>query len=142
MTQIKANYILIIHSQYKLSPMKIPTQIDDRFRYGLLFVYLLVIIIGIPISSHYQRKEMAHFINTKLNSRIIDLKGIPKGQFVIKLNHQNDTVEFKLPITPNTRLDSFHIGDSLSKNANSGDVDVFRTDQFGYPIKVSEFYMN
>jgi hypothetical protein len=119
--------------------MPLPFKIDDRILYFLVFSMFCILTIIIRESDP---KNLDHFLEIKLNSKIIELGRLRKGLFLIKLKHQNETVEFNLPVSGVAELDSIHIGDSLSKNANSRDVEVFRLDEFGYPYKVSDFYIH
>lgn len=121
--------------------MKEVIEISKRNQYILIGLFLTVIVIA---TTYFTRNwlrwqtELKNFRASKINSRILELKDLNRGNYLMKLNGKESIVEFDLPISFEVKRDKIQVGDSLSKMANSGNCEIFRINDQGYSTKVSE----
>jgi hypothetical protein len=64
--------------------------------------------------------EMLSFKNLQINSKIIGLKDLNRGNYEITFVVKDSVMKFDLPIAFEVRQDSIAIGDSLAKEAQMG----------------------
>ncbi len=73
--------------------------------------------------------EMLSFKNLQINSKIIGLKDLNRGNYEITFVVKDSVMTFDLPIAYEARQDSIAIGNSLSKEAQNGRFEIFRLDE-------------
>jgi len=73
--------------------------------------------------------EMLSFKNLQINSKIIGLKDLNRGNYEITCVVKDSVMKFDLPIAYEARQDSIAIGDSLSKEAQNGRFEIFRMNE-------------
>lgn len=84
------------------------------------------------------QEEIKVFKTAKINSNILYLKNLNRGNYLIKLNIEDTIAEFDLPISYEVKRDGIKVGDSLSKLANSEKFEIYRIGNNNSSIKVSE----
>lgn len=84
------------------------------------------------------QEEIKVFKTAKINSKILYLKNLKRGNYLIKLNIEDTIAEFDLPISYEVKRDGIKVGDSLSKLANSEKFEIYRIGNNNSSIKVSE----
>ena len=72
------------------------------------------------------QEELNEFRKLNINSRMLELKDLNRGNHLLKIVVNNDTLEFSLPISYDVKKYRVLTGDSISKNANSGKFDIYR----------------
>ncbi len=121
--------------------MKQVLELSKKGKYILIGLFLTVIVVA---TTYFTRnwllwqKKLEYFKTNKIDSKILDLKYLQRGDYLVKLNLVDSIVEFDLPISFEVKRDKIQIGDSLSKMANSGKCEIFRINNNGNITKVSE----
>jgi hypothetical protein len=85
------------------------------------------------------QKEMESFKSSEINSRILELKNLNRGNYLVKVNIKNSIREFDLPISFEVKRDNIQVGDSLSKKSGSGRCEIYRKNVNGELSKISDF---
>lgn len=121
--------------------MKEYWNISKKTNYFILLPFAIAVVI---MTIYFTRNwiewqdEMQSFNDIKINSRIIGLRDLNRGNYEIRLNVDGRVMNFDLPIAFEVKRDSIAIGDSLSKDAMNGRFEVFRIIDKSKVIKISE----
>ncbi len=124
------------------NPMKVKIAMSKKSRYTLIGVFCTLILFASFFFSRNWinwQEELKYFKTIKINSGILELKELNRGNCQVKLNVKETVIEFNLPISFEVKRDHIQAGDSLSKNENSGVCEIYRLDQDGKAQKVSEW---
>lgn len=96
----------------------------------LIVIYVSIFISGIVF---FTRKYLEHkekikiFIGKEVKGRIIALKDINRGSYIISIKTFNDTINQSLGIAWHIEKYNIQVGDSVSKEANSRIMIFYRT---------------
>jgi hypothetical protein len=103
-----------------------------------------VIIIAIYFTKNWieYQDKIQSFKDSKINSRIIKLKDLNRGNYEIQLNVKDKVMSFDLPIAYEVIKDSIEIGDSLVKDAMNGKFEIYRIKDNSNIEKISESIIN
>jgi hypothetical protein len=107
----------------------------------LISIFLLVILSAVIFfTRNWLRwdKEIDSLKAEKINSKIVELKDLQRGSYLIGLKVGSNTIQFSLPIAFEVRRDHIQVGDSLSKPAGSKTCEIFRIQPDGQSVKISE----
>ena len=124
--------------------MKEEIEISNRTKYVLFGSYLMVIVFAIIYFTNNwldQQKKMDNFKKSIINARILVLKDLQRGNYLIELKVGNTIKAFSLPIAYEIKRDNIQVGDSLSKQNDTDKFEIFRTDMLGRTVKVSEIIL-
>ena len=119
---------------------KIP--ISKTTKYILVSIFssiILIVVLFFTRNWFTWKEELKYFKSIKINSRILELKELNRGNYQVKLGVKDTLIEFALPISFEVKRDNIQVGDSLSKNENSELCEIFRLDRDGKAQMVSEF---
>ena len=93
---------------------------------GIFCCVLIALLIDVINSTRKMQEELNEFRKLNINSRMLELKDLNRGNHLLKIVVNNDTLEFSLPISYDVKKYRVLTGDSISKNANSGKFDIYR----------------
>jgi hypothetical protein len=101
----------------------------------------LIIGIGVTIaaallgdaikSSISWNKELDKFRSLRINSKLYELKNLQRGNYEIKVKHNNALLSFDLPIAYDVETQHIQNGDSLTKETNTGTFNIYRMTNAG-----------
>jgi hypothetical protein len=121
--------------------MKEYWNISKKTNYLILLPFVIAVIFtAIYFTKNWieWKNEKQSFKDTKINSRIIGLRNLNRGNYEIQLNVNGKVMNFDLPIAYEVEKDSIAIGDSLAKESMNGKFEVYRIKDRRNIIKISE----
>ena len=89
-------------------------------------IFAIAAIFQIIFSVRDGNQELEQFKTLPINSRVYGLRNIKRGNYEIKLLHNNSLLVFNLPIADDVEEFKIETGDSLTKESNSGICNLYR----------------